>query len=162
MGIVLGGKAGQAGRPAGPKFSSRTLQFSSKMDRFSTKLAKFLVGAAAVSVRSTATQHSPPLAAHRHSRIRSYARNSTLLWWDHSTPSALEKPEHLCNPLKGSPYKYIVICFIYYQTNRIFSFSRQAKSTSIPNRNEIRSKHQYYKNIHSFTSLKILYKFDNW
>ena len=85
MSILFGGKAGQAGRPAGPKFSSKTPQFSSKTDRFSTetaKFTKFLLGAATLPVRNI-TLSSPLLAAHR--RLRPSIRDTAFLWWDHST-----------------------------------------------------------------------------
>ena len=111
MGKILGRKAGQAARPAGAKFSSRTPQFSSKTDRFSTETAKFLLGAATLSVRNTAlasvgsTQEAPllcswqqtPLVGPHHAPLfatadsfgrttsRSSGRNSRLLCWHHST-----------------------------------------------------------------------------
>ena len=111
LGIILGGKAGQAARPAGAKFSSRTPQFSSKTDRFSTKPAKFLLGAATLSVRNTAlscagsTQEAPllcsrcstPLVGPQHSPLfatqhsfggttaRSSDRDTRFLCWQYST-----------------------------------------------------------------------------
>ena len=110
MGIILGRKAGQAGRPAGAEFSSRTPQFLSKTDRFSTETAKFLLGAATLFVRNTAlssvgstqeppllcSRHSTPLVGPEHSLLfatqHSSGRTTTLssvrdiafLWWDHS------------------------------------------------------------------------------
>ena len=73
-------------RPAGPKFSSRTLRFSSKTDKFSTKTAKFLLGAATLSVHNTAP-----------SSVGS-TQQAPLLWWDYGTLLCSQQSTPLVGP----------------------------------------------------------------